>query len=152
MSNDHVHPIFQPILAGIVRSARISDHTFRIGHPSYQGANAPLGNLRAAEALLGLMRRGVEREAAQRALADAAKGSHVTVCNNRGDVIEVLAERTACAPLDDGRPCGDEGELCAACSERAAAEWSWLRDVPKYAVMPVDDEYREQLRDAGRLP
>lgn len=57
----------------------------------------------------------------------------------------------ACAPLDDGRPCGDEGDLCGGCSERAAAEWSWLRGVPKYAVMPPDDEYREQLHDAGRL-
>lgn len=56
-----------------------------------------------------------------------------------------------CTPLDDGRPCGDEGELCAGCQERAAAEWSWLRFVSKYAVMPPDQEYYEELRDAGRF-
>lgn len=77
MSNDHVHPIFQPILAGI----------------------AP----------------------------------------------------AACTSLEDGRPCGDEGELCEGCSERTAAEWSWLRHAPKYAVMPADEEYYAELRDAGRL-
>ena len=56
----------------------------------------------------------------------------------------IAPESSACAPL--------EGELCEGCGERAAAEWSWLRDVPKYAVMPPDDEYRQELRDAGRLP
>lgn len=57
----------------------------------------------------------------------------------------------SCAPLEDGRPCGDEGELCDGCSERAAAEWSWLRHAPKYAVMPPDEEYYVELRDSGRL-
>lgn len=44
-----------------------------------------------------------------------------------------------------------DGRLCDHCSERAAAEWSWLRHAPKYAVMPPDDEYHAELRDAGRL-
>ncbi len=53
--------------------------------------------------------------------------------------------------LDDGRPCGDEGELCETCLAEEMREWEWLRDVPKYAVMPLDSEGEEELRDAGRL-
>lgn len=73
-------------------SLRISDNLFRIGHPSYTGANAPAYSLRAADALLELIRRGVARPNAQQALADAARGSHVTVCADSGAVIEVRKE------------------------------------------------------------
>jgi hypothetical protein len=52
--------------------------------------------------------------------------------------------------MDDGRLCGDEGDLCEQCAAEAAKEWEWLRNVPKYAVMPSDDEYEQELRDAGR--
>jgi hypothetical protein len=52
--------------------------------------------------------------------------------------------------LENGNPCGDEGELCESCQDEAAKEWSWLFRVPKYAVMPEDAEYYEILKDAGR--
>jgi hypothetical protein len=57
----------------------------------------------------------------------------------------------SCTPLEDGRPCGDEGQLCESCLACKAAEWAWLAHVPKYAVMPPDEDYYQELRDAGRL-
>lgn len=71
-------------------SARLSDHRFRIGHPSYSGANARTGLLRAADALLELIRRGVARPAAQRVLAQAAAGAHAVATTNNGDAVEVV--------------------------------------------------------------
>ena len=71
-------------------SARLSDHRFRIGHPSYSGANARTGLLRAADALLELIRRGVARPAAQRVLAQAAAGAHAVATTDAGNAIEVF--------------------------------------------------------------
>lgn len=56
-----------------------------------------------------------------------------------------------CTPLEDGRECGDEGELCEGCCACAEAEWAYLRHVPKYAVMSPDEDYYQELRDAGRI-
>lgn len=52
--------------------------------------------------------------------------------------------------MEDGRECGDEWGVCDACDAQAAKEWEWLRGEPKYAVMPPDDEFYQELRDAGR--
>lgn len=55
--------------------------------------------------------------------------------------------------LDDPESpeCGDEGRLCDSCQEEAAREHAWLRNVPAWVVKPRDDDYYQELRDAGRL-
>lgn len=73
------------------------------------------------------------------------------MANNSQQSVALPTDLGACTPLENGNDCGDEGRLCKGCMARAAAKWSWLRHVPKYAVMPVDDEYYQELRDAGRI-
>lgn len=55
--------------------------------------------------------------------------------------------------LEDGRACGDEGELCDSCGAEERRDHEYLRNVSKYAAgFPLDDDYYAQLRDAGRIP
>jgi hypothetical protein len=57
-------------------------------------------------------------------------------------------------PLEDnehGAICGDEGRFCPACMAQATREHEYLKHVSKYTVMPIDEEYYQELRDAGRL-
>lgn len=51
----------------------------------------------------------------------------------------------------DGPECGDEGRMCDECQTREAAQWNWLSNVSKWAVMPPDEDYYQELRDAGRI-
>ena len=65
--------------------------TFRIGHPTYRGANAAAGAaLSAGDAFIELLDRGVSPEHAQRALTSAARGSHAVASTASGNVIEVV--------------------------------------------------------------
>lgn len=53
--------------------------------------------------------------------------------------------------LDNGQPCGDEGRMCAACSDEAMREHSWMRGRSKGACTGVMSEQDKQdLRDGGR--
>jgi len=51
---------------------------------------------------------------------------------------------------DHGNPCGDEGRMCDDCFQQQMKDYAWLRHVSKYAVMPIDEDFREEMRDAGR--
>jgi hypothetical protein len=53
--------------------------------------------------------------------------------------------------LENGQECGDEGRLCEACAEQEMRDHAYLANVSKYAVMPIDDGYYQELRDAGRF-
>lgn len=55
--------------------------------------------------------------------------------------------------LENGQPCGDEGRACDECEASEAAFYSYLKGLPRYAV--IDDpqsreELDQDLRDAGR--
>lgn len=70
------------------------------------------------------------------------------------EIREAKAAVPSCLKLlDNGQPCGDEGRMCDVCFDEAAAEHSYLRNVPRHAVFndqAAIDERNQELRDSGR--
>lgn len=78
-----------------------------------------------------------------RMMLEVAKGSHASYAR------EVLRVATACL---DPR-CGDEGQLCDECSDRAAKDHAYLHGMPRHQIINDEQSRTElaaELRDAGR--
>lgn len=53
--------------------------------------------------------------------------------------------------LDNGNPCGDEGEICDSCFHDAVTGHSWLRNISWGALTgKLSEKDKQDLRDAGR--
>ena len=48
-------------------------------------------------------------------------------------------------------PTCEDGKYCDKHFREAMRENAYLKHVSKYTVMPIDEEYEQEMRDAGRL-
>lgn len=80
-------------------------------------------------------------------------GNGETVGRAIAETTRSCPHRALNAAGEDVGECGDEG-LCESCQDAAAREHSYLRGLPRYAVMGDElarQEYEADMRDAGRL-